>query len=167
MRSMVLTAQELLASFKNETRILLHLMSKVDPATLDYRPAGKQRSMKELLQYLSFMGPIMVGAVRNGFNPEVWGAAVAAAPSDLADLTAAVEAQVPKYEAALAGFSDADYREVIDMFGRNESRGYLLVNLVLGSCAAYRMQLFLYLKACGREELNTMNLWAGVDGQMG
>jgi hypothetical protein len=25
------------------------------------------------------------------------------------------------------------------------------------------MQLFLYLKACGREELSTMNLWAGVD----
>jgi hypothetical protein len=27
----------------------------------------------------------------------------------------------------------------------------------------YRMQLFLYLKASGREELNTMNLWAGMD----
>jgi hypothetical protein len=25
------------------------------------------------------------------------------------------------------------------------------------------MQLFLYLKACGRDELNTMNLWVGVD----
>jgi hypothetical protein len=24
-------------------------------------------------------------------------------------------------------------------------------------------QLFVYLKACGREELGTMNLWAGVD----
>ena len=24
-------------------------------------------------------------------------------------------------------------------------------------------QLFVYLKACGREELNTMNLWAGMD----
>ncbi len=38
-----------------------------------------------------------------------------------------------------------------------------MVNLVLCSCAAYRTQLFLYLKACGREELGTMNLWAGVD----
>jgi hypothetical protein len=34
---------------------------------------------------------------------------------------------------------------------------------VLGQCAAYRTQLFLYLKACGREELNTMNLWVGMD----
>ena len=39
----------------------------------------------------------------------------------------------------------------------------LIVNLVLGGHAAYRTQLFCYLKACGRDELNTMNLWAGSD----
>ena len=38
-----------------------------------------------------------------------------------------------------------------------------MVNHVIGQCAAYRMQLFLYLKACGREDLNTMNLWVGTD----
>ena len=38
-----------------------------------------------------------------------------------------------------------------------------LVNLVLCGHAAYRTQLFVYLKACGREELSTMNLWAGAD----
>ncbi len=32
---------------------------------------------------------------------------------------------------------------------------------MLNGHAAYRTQLFLYLKACGREELSTMNLWAG------
>jgi hypothetical protein len=35
--------------------------------------------------------------------------------------------------------------------------------MVLCGCAAYRTQLFLYLKACGREELSTMNLWGGMD----
>ena len=29
--------------------------------------------------------------------------------------------------------------------------------------AAYRTQLFCYLKSCGREELGTANLWRGVD----
>ncbi|CAN5724699.1 hypothetical protein BH18ACI5_BH18ACI5_15070 [soil metagenome] len=38
-----------------------------------------------------------------------------------------------------------------------------IVNQVLCGCAAYRTQLFLYLKACGREDLGTANLWAGVD----
>ena len=41
-----------------------------------------------------------------------------------------------------------------------------IVSLVLGGCAAYRTQLFCYLKACGRDELNTMNLWAGMDAAM-
>ena len=49
------------------------------------------------------------------------------------------------------------------MFGSKTTRGAFIVNLVLCGCAAYRTQLFLYLKACGREELSTMNLWAGVD----
>ena len=39
----------------------------------------------------------------------------------------------------------------------------VFVNLVRCRCAAYRTQLFLYLKACGRDELGTLNLWAGVD----
>ena len=59
--------------------------------------------------------------------------------------------------------SDADFRVEIDMFGSKTSRGAFIVNHVLGGCAAYRTQLFLYLKACDREELGTMNLWGGVD----
>jgi hypothetical protein len=49
------------------------------------------------------------------------------------------------------------------MFGRKATRGAFIVNTVLCGYAAYRTQLFLYLKASGREELNTMNLWAGMD----
>ena len=64
---------------------------------------------------------------------------------------------------ARAQQSDADFRETINMFGTPMSRGAFIVNLVLSGCAAYRTQIFLYLKACGREELTTMNLWAGVD----
>ena len=51
------------------------------------------------------------------------------------------------------------------LLGRMRS-GSFLVNSVLSGCAAYRTQLFLYLKACGRDELNTMNLWAGIDAPM-
>jgi len=47
--------------------------------------------------------------------------------------------------------------------GSRISRGCFLVNYVFGQYTAYRLQLFLYLKASGREELNTMNLWLGAD----
>ena len=67
---------------------------------------------------------------------------------------------------SVSGFSDADFRGEIEMFGRLESRGFHIVRLVLGGHAAYRTQLFLYLKANRRDELNTFNLWGGVDGSI-
>lgn len=62
----------------------------------------------------------------------------------------------------LAAFSDDLLRPAVDMSGV-ASHGAHLVTWVLNGCMACRMQLFLYLKACGRAELNTMNLWSGVD----
>jgi hypothetical protein len=67
----------------------------------------------------------------------------------------------------LNGWSEADFRGEVELFGNKQSRGSMIVNLVLCGLAAYRMQLFCYLKASGREELNTFNLWMGKDGAMG
>ena len=64
---------------------------------------------------------------------------------------------------ALGDVTDADFRERGGHVRPKSSRGAFVVNLVLNGYAAYRTQLFLYLKACGREELSTMNLWGGMD----
>ena len=61
-----MTKAELIGSLQNEVRILLHLCTKIDRAQLDYRPTPKQRSTLELLHYLSFMGPTMVKAAKDG-----------------------------------------------------------------------------------------------------
>ena len=166
---MVLTKQELIGALQNEVRILLHLASKIDRNKLDYRPAPKQRSTLELLQYLVVMGPMLIRAVKAGsFDVPAWQAAVAETNAKNFDqVLAAIERQSGLYADLLAGFTDADFRGEIDLFGGGKSsRGQVIVNMVLGGCAAYRTQLFLYLKACGREELNTMNLWGGVDAPM-
>ena len=63
----------------------------------------------------------------------------------------------------LGSCSDSDLRAEKELFGARASRGAWLVNLVLSHYVAYRMQLFLSLKASGREELNTINLWLGKD----
>jgi len=162
---MVLTKQELIASFHNEVRILLHLASKVDRSKLDYRPTPKQRSTMELLQYLTLMGPALIQASKTGqFDVAAWTAGEkAAAARDFDQTVAAIAAQSDVYAKLLADVSDDDFRGEIEMFGAKWTRGFFIVNQALCACAAYRTQLFLYLKACGREELNTMNLWAGVD----
>ena len=162
---MVLTKSELIGSLQNEVRILLHLAGKIDPATLDYRPTPKQRSTLELLKYLTIMGPLLVRAAKGGsFDAAAWTAAEQAASARDFDATlAAIEAQREEYAQLLDDMSDDDFRTAIEMFGQPTTRGAFIVNMVLCGCAAYRTQLFLYLKSCGREELGTMNLWAGMD----
>jgi len=162
---MVLTKPELIASFQNEVRILEHLASKIDRSKLDYRPTPKQRSTLELLRYLTIMGPQLVKGVKAGaFDMESWNAAKAQADAaDFEQVLALLAKQPEQYESLLGDMSDDDFRTEIEMFGRKTTRGAFLVNMVLGGHAAYRTQLFLYLKSCGREELSTMNLWGGMD----
>jgi hypothetical protein len=163
---MVLTKSELIASLQNEVRILLHLAGKIDRAQLDYRPSPKQRSTLELLRYLSMMGPTIIEyAKTNSQDFAFWTAAEKAANArDFDQTLAAIAAQKDVYASVLGGMSDADFRGEVSSFdGSKTSRGALIVNLVLGGCAAYRTQLFLYLRACGRDDIGTSNLWAGVD----
>jgi hypothetical protein len=167
---MVLTKEELTTSLQKEVRILVHLAGKVDKSRLDYRPTPNQRSTLELLQYMAIMGPTQVAVIKAGtFNraalSAAWGPAEAAARAmNFDQAVSAIQEQFDEYTRLLSGWTEDDFRVEIDMFGTKSSRGSLLVNLVLSGYAAYRTQLFCYLKSCGREELNTMNLWAGVDG---
>jgi hypothetical protein len=161
---MVLTKEELIVSLQNEVRILVHLASKVDESKVDYRPTPKQRSTLELLQYMAMMGPALVPIIKTGDFATNWGPAAEAAKKMSYDqAVAAIQKQSDEYASLLSGWTEADFRGEVDMFGRKSTRGALLVNMVLCGHAAYRTQLFGYLKSCGREELNTMNLWAGID----
>ncbi|HWQ55513.1 MAG TPA: hypothetical protein VN442_17635 [Bryobacteraceae bacterium] len=169
---MVLTKDELIKSLEDEVRVLLHLVSKVEPGMLDYRPTAKQRSMLELLQYMVIMGPIHLrGATASTFDMKAWEdmwhtEEAAVKTMNLQQVKDAIAKQPALFTDVLASCSDSDFRTEMEMFGTRASRGSWIVRLVLCHYAAYRMQLFLYLKACGREELNTMNLWVGADVPM-
>jgi hypothetical protein len=166
---MVLSKDELLDALRHETQILVHLAGKADPSMHDYRPTKSQRSMLELLRYLAIMGPLQIGLIKSdGFNGPALRAAWSDAEKRSQEMTfdeavSVIGGQADEYERLLKGWADADWRGEIDMFGRRVSRGKMVVTLVLNAHAAYRTQLFCYLKACGREELGTMNLWGGAD----
>jgi hypothetical protein len=162
---MVLTKDELIGSLQHEVRILRHLASKIDPSMVDYRPTSKQRSTLDLLRYLSMMGPTLVEVAQSGtFDAAAWTRGEKAAePLTFAEAVTAIADHANVYESQLGGMTEADFRAEIAPFGHKTTRGSFIVNNVLSGCAAYRMQLFLYLKACGRDELGTMNLWAGAD----
>jgi len=162
---MVLTKSELVACLQNEVRILLHLIGKIDRSAVDYRPTPKQRSTLDLLRYLSIMGPTLIRIANNQADFGTWNAETEAASARNFDQTVAkIAEQKQTYETLLAGMSDETLRSEIDNFdGSKTSRGVFIVKYVVQGHAAYRTQLFLYLKSCGCEELNTRNLWGGVD----
>jgi hypothetical protein len=162
---MVLTKSELIGSLQNEIRILLHLATKIDRAKLDYRPTPKQRSTLDLLRYLAMMGPVLVQAAKAGaFDRSHWTTSQQdLASKDFDQVLDVIASLSDQYTTLLGDMTDADFRVEIELFGRKATRGAFIVNTILCGYAAYRTQIFLYLKSCGREELNTMNLWAGMD----
>ena len=163
---MVLSTTELVALLQDEVRILLHLASKIDREQLDYRPTPGQRSTLELMQYLSMMGPATLEVAFSGtFSPPAWTVHERAAQKrTLDEALEVIASHTDVYRTMLADVSDDDYRANINPFGAGAtSRGAYIVNSVLGGHAAYRTQLFTYLKACGRHELSTINLWRGAD----
>jgi hypothetical protein len=168
--AVIFTKDELIRSLQHETRILLHLAGKVDPAALNFRPTPEQRSTLELLQYLTIMAPIQLRAISaGGVDMDQWSTdwrtqEAIARERDLAAVQAAIAAQQALFVEILGPCNDKDFRVPMEMFGHKQSRGAWIVNLTLCGFAAYRMQLFLYLKACGRIELTTLDLWAGAGG---
>ena len=162
---MALTVEELGRSLRHETKILLHLAGKVDASARDYRPTPKQRSTTELLRYLTIMGPGLIDVANSGsFDPAKWTALERSAESlTFEQAVAAIAAQGERYGRFADEMSEAHLAGEIAPWGATSSRGAFLVNFVLCGYAAYRTQLFLYLKACGRSELGTSNLWDGAD----
>jgi hypothetical protein len=162
---MVLTQNELIGALQHEVNVLQHLCTKVDSSSLNYRPTPGQRSSLELLQYLAVMGPVLVkSALAGSFLQDEWVArSKAASEQSFEQLVGTLAAHADEYKALLATQPDSAFRKDIEMFGTKYSVGSFIVSLVLGGLAAYRTQLFCYLKSCGRTELGTANLWRGVD----
>lgn len=162
---MVLTKDELIGALTHEVNVLRHLITKIDGDAVNYRPTPKQRSSIELVRYLVVQGPVLVQAIKNGaFDGAAWGAAQAQAEqTDLAGLDAMLATQPAWFAEHIGAMTDDELRASIQLFGGPMSRGVHLVTLVLANYAAYRTQLFCYLKLCGRDELNTANLWQGRD----
>jgi hypothetical protein len=118
---------------------------------------------------MTVLMPLLVPSIKGGtFLVNDWTAGEARAASmDFDALLKTLESQSAMYAELVGAISEDELRGEIEMFGMKKmTRGTMLVNLVLCGHSAYRMQLFCYLKACGREELNTMNLWMGIDGSM-
>ena len=159
------TREQFVESVLTEGQILKHLHSRVPADKLDFRPTPEQRSLGELLAYLPLnAGPLVQAIVANDFKPLMEGAEALMAEARK-DFVGVIDRETQRVGELLKDVPDADFqsREIQMPTGRRVKLGVALVDFVLKFLTAYRMQLFLYLKQCGRPELKTTNLWRGED----
>jgi hypothetical protein len=161
----MISKQQFLDSALNEIRIIKHLNEKVTPEILSYRPTEKQRSMLELLQYIAHFVKVEGHALYLGkavnFKEEM--EVAYKMPAD--KFIERIDEQAEELKNIFSKITDAELEEPVDLFGRgfSQPRSLWFLNLILKSLIAYKMQLFLYLKACGVNNIGTSNLWRGED----
>ncbi len=158
------TKQNLIDSIKNEHRIIVHLFEKIPAGTFDYKLTEKQRTTLELLQYLSMVTPATIEAVAKGdtshFMPFVEiGKTVT--PENFLEV---FNKHLAEAVATLESMTEEDLGTVINLFRMGDmTKGVYLVETILKWLPAYKMQLFLYIKASGNTAIGTSNVWGGFD----
>lgn len=158
------TREHFIEAVRKEGQIISHLHSKMTPDMLDFRPTPAQRSTRELLEYIPCCA-FLIGKclAEGGFQNWKPGAdAIKAAVAK--DFNAALNAEIDKLADWVKNLSDADLKkEVKTPPGDVITLAQALVDMNYRFLTAYKMQFFLYLKACGRNDLATVNCWAGRD----
>ncbi len=155
--------EQYLKSLGHEFNIIRHLAGKLSEGELDYRPTDQQRSIRELLQYLSMIFIATAEAAIAGNASGYQQYAELSQEVTLSNFDQAMASQMEKVAAAVAPLTDAQFMEEVSIWGKM-SRADYFINL-LKFAAAYKTQLFTYMKQNGHSTLNTMNLWAGMDSQ--
>ena len=161
----MISKKEILSSINDEIKIIKHLGSKIKEEHLTYQPSEKQRTVLQLLQYLSYCGLGSATVVINGNRDHGKAMSENSLKVNLGNFAAAMDEQMVKIENLLKDFDDKalSERDASMPWGVSQKAGAAIVNKSLKFLVGYRMQLFLYLKDAGIAGLGTSNCWAGVD----
>ena len=165
---LMINQDQFIGSIAHNTQVITHLMSKITPDELDYRPGENMRTMLELLQYLTVCGIGPARSLIEGSWDVAQGLVAAANELKFGEIQPALENQLEDMTSLIKGVSqeDLETKQIEYPWGGSEPLGAALVNTAYTFMSAYRLQLFTYVKASGQKDLNTMNAWLGQDVQI-
>jgi len=158
----MITKEQYIQSLVREMEIIKHLYTKIDAGKLDYKPTEKQRTTLELLQYLGQFAHTGISAYIAGSQEKFM---ELAANKDLVtyeNFPSKIDEQIKFIEEAVGALSEEDMKRESTIWGNTSTLAMQLLG-ALKNAVAYKMQLFLYIKACGNSSIGTSNLWAGKD----
>lgn len=160
----VISKTQLIESMRHESKTLQHLHRCLPAGSLEYRPSPAQRSTEELLRYLTVSAIIPAVYTQTGNWDHAVGMSEKTQELDLDRFAEAMDEQMAGIEAALADVTDEELgtKEITMPFGTPCMLGEGLMNMCVKALTAYRMQLFLYVKACGNHDVGSFDCWAGM-----
>ncbi len=162
----MISREQFLQSLLKETSIIRHLFEKIPADTFEFRPSEKQRSMLELLRYLAVCGSASMHVITNESDWKTWKPYTeSSATMEPQDFLEAMDQQDAEMTRMLNAIPEEDFlnKEVKHPAGEVMTLGIGLVRMPFSWLAAYRLQLFLYLKQVGVVDIGTSNAWGGRD----
>lgn len=161
----MITKQIFIENVLREIEIIKHLSEKVTDENINYKPTEKQRTVRELLGYLAIGPGTALKVAQTGDASFFANSKDEQEKVTLENFKETIDKEGKEIKEILENMTEEEMNEEIDLWksGMVRPRSEYILQLVLEGFVAYKMQLFLYLKASGSEHLNTQNLWQGRD----
>jgi hypothetical protein len=147
----------------NSIVLLKQLAVLIEEKDLSYRPHEKVRSTYELMQYLSGVGSFMMRRfVKNDITPELREKVTAFRNTlTIQNFQVRLDEQWKEIQDYMGEISEHDLlnKEIELPWKEKMVLGTAIINAPIKWLAAYRMELFMYLKLNGRPDLGTKDAW--------
>ncbi len=158
----MITKEQYLNSLKKEFEIIKHLAEKITLPQLDHKPTDGQRTLHELMHYLSY---IFIASTESIVTKDMSSFKKYSEETPLPTLEnfgEMMDKQISSMTPLINNLTEEELNEEVNMWSV-QTRAMHLLNGPLKWAVAYKMQMFLYLKQSGTANIGTINLWAGMD----
>jgi len=157
----MISKDEVLYLMNEETAICKHLFSKIPEDAMDFRPSTQQRSILELLQYLSYCGYSTALGLYQGHWDHMSVVREKANAMTASEFPNAMDEQMENLRILFAEISDDEWntKTIEAPFGNVDPVNMTMMFSPARFMTAYRMQLFLYIKAAGVADFGTEDCW--------
>ncbi len=158
--------QHLLQNIEREIVLLKQLSAFIEEKDLEFRPTENVRSTIELMRYLSTIGAVMLRwFVDNDLTPEEWVKIREHQKTvSIKNFTTRLDEQLATVKAYMNRITEEDLltKEITLPSKEVMPLGSAIINAPIKWLAAYRMELFVYLKQNGHTDLVTKHAWTVI-----
>lgn len=155
--------QQLLQNLQREIFLLKQMAPLIEERDLDFRPAEKMRSTLELMQYLGGVGATMLRwFIKNDLTPEEW-VKIREHRKTLTreNFKDFLDKQMEDIVMYMDMITEEDLvKKEVELPSKEKMvLGTAIINAPIKWLAAYRYQLFMYLKMNGKVDIGTKEAW--------